>query len=111
MVDKKKVYSVRELEQLTSSDFYNLIDEIPSDNESELGDVSDNEEDEEAISANKGDNDLFDLMNLPVDILDVVDVVEDNDVWDGGDDIPLSVIRHTEFGKKKQFGQNLLRIA
>ncbi|KAJ8967631.1 hypothetical protein NQ314_002750 [Rhamnusium bicolor] len=56
------------------------------------------------------DNDLFDLINLPVDIiLDVVDAAEDNDVWNSEEDISLSVIRHREL--EKLFGRNFQKIA
>lgn len=92
-------YSFRELEALSSNKLFTLIDNIPSDNESELGDVSDYEENEEPSPSNTSNNDLFDINNLPIDFEDNVEMADEYDGWESEDDIPLAVIRRTEISK------------
>lgn len=84
---------------MNCDEYLGLIEDIPSDEESDIGDVDENEVDDEMI-ADQGVKDLFDIMNMPMDFDEVATNLVDDGQWDSEDEMPLSLIRSRELGKK-----------
>lgn len=94
---------------MDSTDVFTFLDAIPSDNESELGDVSEDEQENDQNGVqNIHNDDLFDIVNMPIDFVDEVTANKDNrdNEWDSEDELPLSTIRGLEL-QKKPFGHSL----
>lgn len=88
----KKTWRWEELENLPPDDFVNLISSIPTDNESEVSSVTDDD-----VCDGK---DIFDIMAMDVDIFDVEEqqdtaaaVVITNDEWESEDEVPLAQLQ------------------
>lgn len=94
---------------MDSTDVFTFLDAIPSDNESELGDVSEDEQENDQNGVqNIHNDDLFDIVNMPIDFVDEVTANKDNrdNEWDSEDELPLSTIRGLELQKKTIWTQS-----
>ncbi|KAI4464944.1 hypothetical protein MML48_3g00007497 [Holotrichia oblita] len=101
---------------MTADDLFDFVEEIPVDDNSELGDVSDDDigEDEFVNARNSKCSELFDMESIPIIFFQGSSLPEDgeleNALWDSDDEVPLSVIRAREVSKKL-YGLNLHQIA
>lgn len=104
--DQKDIY--KKLENLNPDELFNWLEEIPEDNVSELGDVSDDEivEEEEITIPWSSLPAAFDIEAMPI-IFDneltmqvAAEPGEEEEEWSSDDEIPLSILRAREFSKK-----------
>ena len=87
---------------------FDFLDEIPCDNISELGDVSEDEIVGEQMIASPtapATNDVFDIENMPIIFSNENHTVSQNvdadlSAWSSEDELPLSIIRAQEMSKK-----------
>lgn len=92
---------------MESSELFDFLEEIPDDNNSNQGDISDNDSVEEElllISNNDANDKIFDIESLPIIFSSERSSPNNDDVsnlqWESEDEIPLSVIRAQEIAKK-----------
>lgn len=86
---------------MNSDDIFTFLDEIPIDSESEAGDISDDEE-REKPTYNLQSPTLFDIDNMPIDFVDNIrDLQNNDDDWDSEDELSLAAIRLRELANKK----------
>lgn len=68
------------LEKMSSNDLFTFIDDMPSNIDSEVVDVSD-EENEEGGQMSEV-NSLFDIENLPIDFEDIIETTNEEAGWE-----------------------------
>ncbi|KAJ8938954.1 hypothetical protein NQ318_019410 [Aromia moschata] len=94
--------SVAELEKMSPNDLYVLIDDIPSDVNSEIDDKGeDDDEDPSLVDQN------FDTNNIPIIFEDELCDLENDGAWESEDELPLSEIRGREISKTTDSGPNI----
>lgn len=87
LTGKKTVYTFRELEALSQQEFYTFFEEIPSGDESDIDDASENEDE-------TGENQTFDINAM--DIVFAENLAAEDlpaEEWDSEDDTPLATIQ------------------
>lgn len=106
VIGKKKI-PVCDLKKTTKDEFNSVLEEIPSDCDSDVDDMSDDELGEEnTVNIHENENGLFDINAIDVvfaneilennenDIIFHSDKIEDEeDMWSSDDDVDLNTIR------------------